>query len=107
MTVKEYITSLLSGLNIPEAYLVDTGLDLEADYVAGMDIGGPLTQMLAGLILAPQLKSVSENGFSMQWDTALLGKYYLWLCKKYGIKPDSDIIPLLDMSSIIDITDTW
>ena len=107
MTVKEYISSLLTGITIPEAYFVDTGLDLEAEYVVGMNLGKPLTDMLAGLILAPQLRSVNESGFSMQWDTSLLGKYYLMLCRKYGIKPDSEILPLIGMSSIIDISDTW
>lgn len=109
MNVKEYIVSLLPGLTIPEAYFADMGVDLEAEYDSSMFVyvGQRLCSVLAGLILAPRVKSVNENGFSMSWDTDTLGKYYLWLCKRYGVTPDSEVLALLGMSSIIDISDTW
>lgn len=109
MTVKEYIASTLQGITIPEAFYADMGVDLEADYDSSMfmEVGVEMTTALAGLILAPRVKQVNENGFSMTWDTDTLGKYYLWLCKRYGIIPDADVLSLLGMSSIIEITDRW
>ena len=109
MTVKEYIASLLPGLTVPEAYYVDMDLDLEEDYepYMSLDVGRKVVAVLGGLILAPRVKAVNENGFSMQWDTDTLGKYYLWLCKRDGITPDAEVVALLGLSSIIDISDTW
>ena len=109
MTVKEYIVSSLPGVTVPESYLMDMSLDLEAEYDSSMfySVGGAMVNALAGLILAPMVKTVNENGFSMSWDTSALGKYYLWLCKRYGITPDPEVVALIGTSSIIDISDTW
>ena len=109
MTVKEYIASLIPGVTIPEAYFADMSVDLEDDYDTSMfySVGQSLCSVLGGIILAPRVKSVNENGFSMSWDTDMLGKYYLWLCKRYGITPDSEVLALLGTNSIIDITDHW
>lgn len=30
--------------------------------------------------------SISENGFSMSWDTKGVKEYYSFLCKKYGFE---------------------
>lgn len=107
MNVREYICSLLKGITIPEAFLVDTGLDLEEEYTPSMPIGRPLVTLVEGIINAVSVKSVSENGFSMTWDTDRLGKFYLWLCRKYGIKPDAEALATLGISAIVDISDTW
>lgn len=109
MTVKEYIQSSIPGITIPDAYFADMDIDLEDDYDSSMfqSVGVAMTTALAGLILAPRVKQVNENGFSMAWDTDTLGKYYLWLCKRYGITPDSEVVAMLGISSIIEISDTW
>lgn len=109
MTVKEYISSSLPGMTVPEAFFVDMNLDLEAQYDSSMfyTVGAAMVSALAGIILAPRVKTVNENGFSMSWDTDTVGKYYLWLCKKYGITPDPEILALIGTSSIIDISDIW
>lgn len=107
MNVREYICSLLKGIDIPEAYLVDTGLDLEQEYSPDMKIGSAVVNLVGGIINMVAVQSVSENGFSMSWDTSRLGKLYAWLCKKYGIQPDPDVLSLVGVSAIIDITDTW
>ena len=107
MNVRDFICSLLTGVQVPEAFLIDTGLDLEQEYVPGMNIGPQVVDLVVAMINAPALESVSENGFSMSWDRKNLGKLYLWLCKKYGIKPDKDTLSLVGISAIIDITDTW
>jgi hypothetical protein len=109
MTVGEYIASTLPGLTVPESFLVDAGLDTGAQYTSDMfhTVGTAMVQMLAGIILAPSVKSVNENGFSMSWDRENLGKYYLWLCKRYGVTPDPDVVSLLGISAITDISDIW
>lgn len=109
MTVQEYIASLLPGITIPEAFFIDAGLDLEDDYDTSMysTIGNALISVMGGIILAPRVKNVNENGFSMSWDTDTLGRYYLWLCKRYGVTPDKEVAALIGTSSIIDISDTW
>jgi hypothetical protein len=58
-------------------------------------------------VLAPRLQSVNESGFSLSWDFATLGKYYLWLCRRYGVSADSDTLQLLGISTITDKTDIW
>ena len=109
MTVREYIKSILTGLSIPEAYFADLSIDPDMDYSPSMysEVGSAMVGFIGGLILGPKVSSVNENGFSMQWDMGTLGKWYLWLCKRYGITPDSEIISLLGMNTVIDISDTW
>ena len=109
MTVREYIVSLTPGITIPDAYLVDMGVNLDQEYDSSMflTVGQKFCSVLGGIILAPRVKSVNENGFSMSWDTESLGKYYLWLCKRYGVTPDPEVVALLGINAIIDITDTW
>ena len=109
MTVREYISSTLPGLTVPESFYVDYSIGPDDVYSPSMysEVGAAMVGMLGGLIMAPKVSSVSENGFSMQWDTTTLGKYYLWLCKRYGITPDSDIVALLGMNTVLNISDTW
>ena len=107
MNIREYICSLFKGIDIPEAFLLDTGLDLEQEYSKDLPIGQQIVDLAGGVINMVAVKSVSENGFSMSWDTDRLGKLYLWLCRKYGLKPDPDILSTLGISAIIDISDTW
>ena len=107
MNVREYITSLFSGMNIPEAFLIDTGLDLEEEYSPSLPIGPQIVNLAVGIINMVSVKSVSENGFSMSWDTDRLGKLYLWLCRKYKIKPDPETLSDIGVSAIVDISDCW
>lgn len=108
MSVKEYIRSLLTGLDIPDAFYADMGIDLEADYTPGdPEVGKAVVGSLAGLILSPQVSAVNENGFSMRWDRGQLGKYYLWLCRKFGLTPDKEVEAVVGISAVIDISDSW
>lgn len=107
MTNREYIQQKLAGFNISEALLIDSGIDLDAQYVPSAEMGIALVSMLEELILAPSLSNVSESGFSVSWDKKNIGNWYLWLCKKYGITPNKDVLPLFGVSSIIDISDIW
>lgn len=113
MTIRAYISDKLKAFGISEAQLIDmsisSGLDLESDVMANdpTSVGIALTHTLEECILAPRLNNVSESGFSMSWNYDSVGKYYLWLCNKWGVTPKDDVLAILGISSIIDRTDYW
>lgn len=114
MTAGEYISQKLNAFGtISEAQLLDIalagGFSLESEYSLEIEknVGVGLTKSIEELVLAPKVKSVSESGFSMSWDFDGLGKYYLWLCKKWGVTPDDEVLGMLGISTIIDRTNCW
>jgi len=113
MTIKEYITCKLEAFHISEADMadisIDAGIGLDEEYSAenAETVGRSLVPFIERFVLAPRPTNVSENGFSMSWDYKDIGKFYLWLCKKYGITPDDDVVSMLGISVIKDITDCW
>lgn len=112
MTIKEYISSKLQAFSITDADFVDVealGIDITEDVTASKvdEVNKAIIPMIEGLIFSPKIKNVNESGFSMSWDMDGLAKWYLWLCRKYGVKPNEDILAMLDISIIIDKTDTW
>lgn len=114
MTIREYISQKFAAFgNMSEAQLLDMaingnfGLDDEYNDSNSRTVGIAMIGGIAELIFSPKVKSVSENGFSMSWDFDSLGKYYLWLCRHWGIKPDDEIVGMLDISMVIDKTDNW
>lgn len=74
--------SLSGGFNLDEEYSADNALS----------VGVAMVNLVAEIILQGKQSSINENGFSASWNYDSLGKYYLWLCKKYGIDPDADIV---------------
>lgn len=114
MTIREYILQKLQPFgNLSEAELLDIsvcgGFDLNNSYDVEIakSVGKALTKFIEEKTLAPAVTSVSESGFSISWDYSNLGKYYLYLCNKYGIKPNEDVLGMLGISMIIDKTDIW
>ena len=108
MTNREYIMAKLKAFDISEAQLADLNIDLDAEYTPNSKaVGLALVSFLEELVLAPFRTNINENGFSVSWDTQNLGKYYYWLCKKYGVTPNEDITALIGMSVIKDRTDIW
>lgn len=92
MTVNDYISQKFQtfGINLSEADLLEISLSSE---VSGEDEMGPSNIGLVSVSMAkfiPSLllraTSISENGFSMYWDTQGLKEYYSFLCKKYGLE---------------------
>lgn len=90
MTVKDYISQKFQtfGTNLSEADLLEISL---SSGISGEDEMGPSNIGLVSVAMAkfiPSLllraTSISENGFSMSWDTQGLKEYYSFLCKKYG-----------------------
>lgn len=113
MTVREYVTQKMQAFNVTEAFLVDfvnaSGLSLDDEYTFDVApiVGKALAQTIAELILAPRLSNVNESGFSMSWDFSELGKYYSYLCKKWGMEPEDEVLTVSGISVIMDKTSMW
>lgn len=113
MTIRAYISDKLKAYGITEAQLVDLSISLGINPDSDVEdntptaVGIALTQTLEECILAPRITSVSENGFSLSWNYESVGKYYLWLCRKWGVTPNDDVLGMLGISTIIDRTENW
>lgn len=112
MTTREYITATLTGFDIPESSFVDLmmkGLDLDADVTSQNigEIGKGIVSTVEGLLFSPRRTNINENGFSESWNYADLGKYYLWLCRRFGVTPSDELLAMTGINSIIEITDIW
>lgn len=99
MTICEYISQKLRPFGqVSEAQLLDMavagGFNLDEEYSCdnAKDVGIAMIEVIAEQILMPKMSSVNEGGFSVSWNYDGLSKYYLLLCKKYGITPDADIV---------------
>lgn len=92
MIVNDYISQKFQpfGINLSEADLLEISL---SSGISGEDEMGSSNIGLVSVAIAkfiPSLllraTSISENGFSMSWDTQGLKEYYSFLCKKYGLE---------------------
>ena len=66
-----------------------------------------MISVIEELMLAPCMSNVNENGFSVSWDYSRIGQYYMWLCRKYGVAPDNEVVAALGLSTITDKSDIW
>lgn len=113
MTVREYITKKLQAFNPNDADLsvmaAETGLELDEEYTSdnAQNVGVGLVGIVESLVFAPRVSNVSESGFSMSWNFDNLGKYYLYLCNKYGVTPNDDVTSMLGVSMIKDVSYLW
>lgn len=110
MTIREYLQSKLSAFgSLTEADFAGVNLPLDDDYSDKYEesVGKALCGMIEERILAPHVSNVSESGFSVSWDYANLAKYYLWLCRKYGITPNEDVVASSGLNVIKDISNIW
>lgn len=113
MTIREYISQKLPSFNLSEAQFADIyadyGVDANQEYSAANNLA--VNKAIVGIIeeqvLAPKLKSVSEGGMSLSWNYTDLGKLYMYLCKKYGLTPNPDVVSLLGISMIKDASAKW
>lgn len=109
MTIREFVEGNFRGLEITDAMLIGAGIeDVEEDFDGvTTTIATALCEICKQMMFAPIRTNISENGFSESWSTDRLGKYYLYLCRRYGIKPDPDVLPSSGESRITDRTANW
>lgn len=113
MNVRDYILQELKAFDLSEAQLLDMslsqGFELDDEYneETMKPVGVSIAGLIEKMVFAPKLSNVSEGGFSMSWDYGSLGKYYLWLCRKWGLTPNDGVIGMLGVSSINDKSDCW
>lgn len=92
MTVNDYISQKFQtfGINLSEADLLEISLSSGISGEDEMDqsniglVSVAMTKFIPSLLL--RATSISENGFSMSWDTQGLKDYYSFLCKRYGLE---------------------
>ena len=111
MKIREYISQKLRAWNITDAQLEDisSGIDLDEEYTSddAQVVGKAMISVIEELMLAPYMSNVNENGFSVSWDYSRIGQYYMWLCRKYGVAPDDEVVAALGLSTITDKSDIW
>ena len=111
MKIREYISQKLRAWNITDAQLEDisSGIDLDEEYTSDNSqvVGKAMISVIEELMLAPYMSNVNENGLSVSWDYSRIGQYYMWLCRKYGVAPDNEVVAALGLSTITDKSDIW
>lgn len=114
MTIRQYIEQKFAAIGgVTDADIADAaaagGFDADAEYGADVSasVGVGLCSLIEEKVLAPFVSNVTENGFSISWNRDNLAKYYLWLCRKYGIEPNDDVLSLLGISMVKDMSDIW
>ena len=92
MTVADYIRGKFQtfGITVSEADLLELSLSsgISGEDEMNQQNIGLVSVAMAGFIPSLLLRatSISENGFSMSWNTQGLKEYYSFLCKKYSLE---------------------
>ena len=108
MTNREYILGKLSAFGVSEADLADVSVDLNAQYVPNdVEVGKAMIGIIEEKVFAPYRSNINENGFSESWNRENMSKYYLWLCRRYKVKPNGEAQALMGVSSIKDVSKIW
>jgi hypothetical protein len=108
MTNGEFISRQLTAFGITDADMVTLATDVELDGTLDVEKAErAMIPLLATCILRPYQKSINENGFSVSWDMSNIGWWYRYLCSKYGITPDANVLASLGLSVIKDRTSKW
>ena len=113
MTIVQYLQQSLQAFGLSDAMLADitieADVDMDAEYTADVQakVGKAMCSSIEMLLFTPRMSNVSENGFSMSWDYANLGKYYLWLCRRWGVKPNEETVNALGLNTITDRSGIW
>lgn len=113
MTIRDYIVHRMQGFKLNDADIAEfelsSGMNIEEDYTPDVQskVNLALIDTIEWHLFAPRVENVTESGFSVSWNYADLGKFYVWLCKKYGKKPNDEVLSLLGVSVIRDISNLW
>lgn len=115
MTVREYMTLKLASFGeIQEAQFLDmlaaSGLEsLDVEYTAqtAKAAGLGMIAFIAETMLAPRVSEEGDTGSRIVYDYGGLGQYYLWLCRRWGVTPDSEVVDAIGLTTVTDRTDLW
>lgn len=89
MTNKEYLTKLLSGLNISEddIDIILLKSNLQTDEKAQVSVCDNAVYNRMSVVLKSTLQNVSESGYSISWNMEAVKVFYQSLCNELG-KPN-------------------
>ncbi|MFJ1431953.1 DUF6706 family protein [Capnocytophaga canimorsus] len=89
MTNKEYLTKLLSGLNISEddIDIILLKSNLQTDGEAQVSVCDNAVYNRMSVVLKSTLQNVSESGYSISWNMEAVKVFYQSLCNELG-KPN-------------------
>lgn len=112
MKVSEYISGEIAPFSYGTTLSLDMlllSVDTTAEYTAAneTEVNKALISAIERLMFRPRLEQINENGFSAKINYADLGKYYQFLCKKYGVTPNDDVLEQSGISVIKDISNEW
>lgn len=113
MTIREYISQKLGAFGLSEAYyhdvVISSGLAMDDMYSAenAEMVGKAMIALIEEVMFTPRQSSISESGFSVSWDFENLGKWYLVLCRRYGVNANPDVLSMTGISSIMDMSNIW
>lgn len=112
MNIRQYIQRKLSRwFDVSDADLLDVSvcwsisLDDEYGHENKTLVGKAMCSMLEEYILAPRRTSVSEGGFSFSTDYSDVIRYYMLMCRTYGVEPAKEVIS--KVGTISDASDLW
>ena len=110
MTNKEYIMACLSPFGVREEMFANVYdlIDPNAKYMAGVkSVSMAMIRILEDVLFMPRVESINENGFSMTYNFKEAAKFYVMLCKRYGMKPNDHVLSMAGISRIVDRTSKW
>lgn len=111
MSIREYLSTQLQSFDLNEAVMADIAMniDLEREYSVDVqkEVGVALTGAIEQFLFSPRMTNISENGFSQSWNYDNIGKYYLWLCRRWGVIPNKETVAASGLSVITDKTNSW
>ena len=108
MTNGEFIVDQMRAFGVTEGDMMIIAEDIKLDNeLVVSDAEKAMIALVAKAAMSPYQKSINENGFSVSWDMGKIGWWYRFLCSKYGMKPDANVLAALGLGVIVDKTNKW
>lgn len=113
MIAQDYLRDKLKAYGVTDSMWYDVSMDLNIDLSANVleytqeELGIALIRALEELILSPRMGNVNEGGFSLSWNYDSVGRYYLWLCRRWKQTPNTLVTEATGLNTISDKTNAW